>query len=469
MPEIPVNDLDPRQQKQVENARKAMERNPGYAIDVLTTIVTRHPGCLEARKILRRAQQRAAAGAGSSGWFARLRVLGSRLKRRLGGGAIKDPQAALVEAERMLRANPSNPVAHDLLGRAAGQLGLLETAAFAYEELRRIEPENRANLKALIQTSIELGRNEEAVRLGDHARRVDPGDEEIPALIRKASVQQSIDKGRWEQEDGFRGKLRDGDEARGLEESSRAQAGEEGLRALVERARQRVEEEPGALDPYRELCSLHRKLGEFDIALEWLEKARGLEAGEADAELERLAARIRLDQARAVLADRRRELERDPADETLRAALAAAELAERDLRRELGADLVKRYPNEYGFRFDLGEVLLECGELDPAIRELQLAQRNPKVRLAAMILLGRAYMEKGFYDLAAEQFLVAREEIPGVEERKKEVLYQLGLCYERLGDHETAMAQFKALYGMDISFRDVAGKIDAFYSRKEGG
>ena len=74
--------------------------------------------------------------------------------------------------------------------------------------------------------------------------------------------------------------------------------------------------------------------------------------------------------------------------------------------------------------------------------------------------------QKKFYDLAAEQFQTAKSEIPGLSEEKKEVLYELGSCYELQGDLDNAMGEFKALYGADIGFRDVAQKIDDFYSRR---
>ena len=47
------------------------------------------------------------------------------------------------------------------------------------------------------------------------------------------------------------------------------------------------------------------------------------------------------------------------------------------------------------------------------------------------------------------------------------MLYELGSCYELQGDLDNAMGEFKALYGADIGFRDVAQKIDDFYSRKK--
>ena len=53
MEEVALKDLDTRLQKQIENARKAVDKNPSYAVDILTNIVARNPACLDARKILR--------------------------------------------------------------------------------------------------------------------------------------------------------------------------------------------------------------------------------------------------------------------------------------------------------------------------------------------------------------------------------------------------------------------------------
>ena len=88
------------------------------------------------------------------------------------------------------------------------------------------------------------------------------------------------------------------------------------------------------------------------------------------------------------------------------------------------------------------------------------------MRIDALILLGKAYKVKGFSDLAAEQLNLAKSEISGITEQKKDVLYELGSCYEQQGDMDKAMVEFKALYGADISYRDVSQKIDDFYSQK---
>ena len=52
-----------------------------------------------------------------------------------------------------------------------------------------------------------------------------------------------------------------------------------------------------------------------------------------------------------------------------------------------------------------------------------------------------------------------------MDDLKKEITYELGLCYESLGRPDAAIVEFKAVYGEDIGFRDVAEKINAFFAR----
>ena len=160
------------------------------------------------------------------------------------------------------------------------------------------------------------------------------------------------------------------------------------------------------------------------------------------------------------------ELEANPESVELKSALEALRHDERVFRLAQAEDIVQRYPNEFSYRYELGELYHAEGETDKAIKELQLAQRSPKVRIDALILLGKAYKVKGFSDLAAEQLNLAKSEISGITEQKKDVLYELGSCYEEQGDMDKAMVEFKALYGADISYRDVSQKIDDFYSQK---
>lgn len=466
MEEIPLKDLDNRLQKQIENARKAIDKNPTYAVDILANIVSRNPACLEARKILRQAQQRAAKG--------KTKGLGGLLNKvtnipfSMGSDAKikKDPQKVIDSAEKMLSANPDNVAAHNTIGAAAEILELDSTAVFAYETVRKLEPSNTGNAKALMSVLIKTGQSEEAIRIGDAAYRADPSDDEVQALIKKASVEQTMEKGKWEEDKSFRDKLKDEDEAQKLEQAGRAKTGESGLRSMIADAKEAVADDPDNMNHYREIASNYRKLGEYDNALEWVAKARTLEAGRADINLERLVGTLEREKMQKAIADVETRIEENPDDAVAQAELEKLHSEERAYRLEQCEDLVQRYPNEYSYRYELGELYLEDGKVDGAIKELQLAQRAPKVRVGSLVLLGKAYLKKGFHDLAAEQLNTAKSEIPGMTDQKKDVLYQLGTAYEQQGDMDKAMVEFKALYGADISYRDVSQKIDDFYSNK---
>lgn len=73
-----------------------------------------------------------------------------------------------------------------------------------------------------------------------------------------------------------------------------------------------------------------------------------------------------------------------------------------------------------------------------------------------MIERGRAFMAKKLYDLALTQLDTAKSEIGTMTGQKKDVIYELGACHERMSQSEQAIAEFKLIYSEDIEFRDVA-------------
>jgi len=67
------------------------------------------------------------------------------------------------------------------------------------------------------------------------------------------------------------------------------------------------------------------------------------------------------------------------------------------------------------------------------------------------------------FDLAAKTLQNAIKEKPGFDEEKKDLTYQLGCVLESMGKKDEAIEQFKIIYEMDISYKDVSAKVDAFY------
>ena len=70
---------------------------------------------------------------------------------------------------------------------------------------------------------------------------------------------------------------------------------------------------------------------------------------------------------------------------------------------------VDRNPTDLQLRFELGERLLSGGQFNEAIPELQRARQNPNSRLKAMSMLGRCFVLKGMFDMAAKQVQERRQ------------------------------------------------------------
>jgi tetratricopeptide (TPR) repeat protein len=67
-------------------------------------------------------------------------------------------------------------------------------------------------------------------------------------------------------------------------------------------------------------------------------------------------------------------------------------------------------------------------------------------------------------DLAARTLQNALKEKPVFDDEKKDLIYQLGSILEKMGKKEEAIEQFKQIYEIDIGYKDVAAKVDAYYS-----
>ncbi len=127
--------------------------------------------------------------------------------------------------------------------------------------------------------------------------------------------------------------------------------------------------------------------------------------------------------------------------------------------------MVERYPNDYAYRHELGLLLLGRNRLDEAIQQLQIAQRNPKLRQSALLGLGKAFLAGRKFDLAVEQLQLAQSELLVMNDLRKEVIYTLGGAFESAGKAKEAIDEYKLIYTADSSYRDVSARINAFYDK----
>jgi tetratricopeptide (TPR) repeat protein len=460
MAEIPVSALDARAQKMIENARVALQRgNFDYAVEVTGQVLKQTPGCLAVRKLQRSAQLKAAEGKNKlfTKAFGSVTQAGFLLRR-------KDPAKQMENAERMIAADPHNPAGLKMLAAAAVALELPETVAFAWECLRELQPQNCDTLLGLGEAYIASGRAQEALAVADGVLKMKPQDGDALALMRKASVAQTMDKGKWEDKGSFRDKLSDEKGAVSLERASKVVTSADMTRRLLEEALTRHWAEPENLDHLCLIVDAQRKLGDLAAAGEWVQKARQIPSGAADTTLERLESDLRVAVLEKDFAILQGQLDAKPEDVGAAVALAKAQGELIEFRLGQARSYVARYPNDYGARFTLANLFFEKGDYQNAIANYQQAQKNPKVRIAALAGMGKSLKARRMFDLAVAQFQSAKAELPVMDDLKKEIIYELADCFEMMGKAKEAINEYKTIYSDDIGFRDVANKINAFYA-----
>lgn len=467
MSEVAVKELDSRSRKQFENARVAVERgNFEYAVEICSSLLLEAPGCLQVRELLRQAQQSVFANRGrgvvrkvKAAFLVQVYIVYGKPYLK------KNPVLAMAYGERALANNPLNAGALSLVAAGAEQLGLYRTAVFCLKNICDSETKDLVLMQRYCEALIQVGETNQAVAIAERLRRLKPESSFIQELVKSASVAHSINKGKWaEEEQDFRSKLKDGNLSESLERESRLVQDAEGARAKAQDLIEAIHGNPQDVDLYKRLVKIYLFADDYREALVWLDKASQLPQGDSDVALKQLRSEIMIKATELEL----RNLHREGVD-SAEAGDRIHKLEEdlETLKLEESRKMVEQFPNDYGQRLSFGELLLKSGQVDAAIKEFQVAQRSTSLRQRSCVMLGRSFYKKSLFDLALEQFDKAVADAPGMDDLKKDVLYASAECCEALGRREEAIRRYKMIYANDISFRDVASKVDGFYSGNE--
>ncbi len=439
-------------------------RNFGYAISLLQGILKKQPEFLTGRQLLRRAEVAKQKSAKKK--F--LNISTSSVALMKAQREIKrDPRRAVELIEKILEEEPRNKQANLALKEAAVAAGWLETGVFALETLLEESPRDTKLLHELGRLYHDLGETEREVDVYTRINELNPADAEALRRGKDASARGSMKRGGWGQAESYRDLIKDKEAAVSLEQQSRMQLSDESLDEQIAEAYARHKAEPQNVDLARRLGALSEQKDDLETAIAWYRYASGL-TQESDPGLVRKISDLGLRRAAREIAELEEALAKHakeaPGMEEKRIALAEAK--QRRARMLIGEarSRVERNPADLQLRFELGEILLSAGEHREALPELQRARQNPNARLKAMNALGRCYRELGMYDLAARQLEEAAREIHGMDATKKEIIYNLGLVYEKMGDRPKALDCMKQIYEADYGYKDVAERVESSYA-----
>lgn len=439
-------------------------RNFGYAISLLQGILKQQPEFLTGRQLLRRAEiakQKAAKKKLFNISTASMGLVKAQREMK------RDARRAVELIEKILEDEPRNKQANLALKEAAVAAGWLETGVFALETLLEETPRDTRLLHELGRLYHDLGETEREVDIYTKISEIDPADAEALRRGKDASARGSMKRGGWAQAESYRDLIKDKEATVSLEQQSRMQLSDESLDQQIAETYALHEAEPQNVDVARRLGVLSEQKDDLETAIAWYRYASGL-MQESDPGLMRKISDLGVRRAERDIAELEEAVvnhaRQTPGLEEKRVALAEAKQRRAQMLIAEARSRVDRNPTDLQFRFELGEVLLTAGHYREALPELQRARQNPNVRLKAMNALGRAYRELGMYDLAARQLEEAAREIYTMDATKKEIIYDLGLVYEKMGERGKALDCMKQIYEADYGYKDVAERVESSYA-----
>ena len=442
-------------------------RNFGYAISLLQGILRQEPEFLTGRQLLRRAEitkQKAAKKALFNVSTASLTIMKAQRELK------KDPKRAVELIEKVLEDEPYNRQANLVLKQAAVAAGWPEIGVFALRTVLEQKPGDAKILRELGRLYQDLGESDEAAEVYNKLCEIDPTDAEALRLGKDAAARASMKTGGWTQAESYRDLIKDREIAVSLEQQSRMALTGESLDQQIEETYAKHEAEPQSVDFARRLGALYEQKDEAENAIAWYQYAADLTKGSDEALVRKVSDLQRAQADREIAAHENFLAAHGPEAPDYAARAEALALAKKQ-RAELSIDDARkrseRNPTDLQLRFELGERLFEAGRPRDALPELQRARQNPNARLKSMNLLGRCYRELGMLDLAAKQLEEAAKEITSMDVMKKEIVYNLGLVYEQMGEGEKSIGAMKRIYEADYGYRDVAMRVESSYARKQ--
>jgi tetratricopeptide (TPR) repeat protein len=125
---------------------------------------------------------------------------------------------------------------------------------------------------------------------------------------------------------------------------------------------------------------------------------------------------------------------------------------------------------DYESHYNLGIAYKEMGLLDDAIKEFQIASKDPKRVVQSSTMLAFCYMDKKLYSLAIKEFKRALEAISPADESYLGLKFDLAEAYEKNNELDSALKLYIEIHAQNPNFKDTKRKIENLKSiiAKEG-
>ena len=398
---------------------------------------------------------------------------------RLAGLRIKGGRSALVKATAKgqwreafqagadaLKLNPWDTPTLMAMADACQQIGSPETEIFLMRWALDVDTKDATvNRRAAIAFA-RMGQFDNSIGCWRRVEQARPGDQEAAKAISQLSVEQTIQRG------GYQEELLDG--------TSKVADLESAVRASMARGRKEVIEELASktVDTGREQALLDTILARPAEVGNYLELAEVFGAQERLQDAERILTqalavtgggdvnvRERLEDAQlhrvhqqVEIANRRAEQDQtEEAIELARRMAVQANLVE----MENYAARAARDPSNLLLQYELGLRAKRAGKFKEAIQAFQAARDDARHRALVQLHLGESFQHIRQFKLALSSYETAIEACDTMQlDVQKLALYRAGVLAAEFKDLDRAEKYLTRLAAIDFGYRDVADRLD---------
>jgi tetratricopeptide (TPR) repeat protein len=431
--------------------------NYEYAIEMYIQGLTIDPDSVEAHQTLRDISlKRKASGGKDMGMFDKMKVKTN----------TADDKTNMLAAEKLLAYDPGNMDRMVQVMQHAHKAGFFDTVLWMGQIVMRANAESKKpdfnKYMALKDIYKDIERWAEAAEAAQLAQQLRPENMDLTGELKNLAALQTMHQGKYGRAKTFRDSIRDMDTQRKLLDEDKDVRSGDLLTRAIQAAQAEWEAEPneaGKLTKYVDALLKTERAEEENRAIEVLD--------EAYQRTKQFRWRQRVGQIKftqLIRMDRslRDEIKLKPNDPEVRQRYAEFTRERAQTEYDELVLWVENYPTDTKFRYEMAKRLVILGRNDEAIPVFQHVRNDPKYRVEATTLLGRAFLESKFLEEASETLKGAIEEyqLKG-DEKSKDMYYWYARALEEKGDTQTAIKAYSQVAQWDFNYRDTQVRIRA--------
>ena len=435
-------------------ATDAMNKgNWDLAAEHFGTCVKLKPDLLNYRQLLRQTTKKRYDDNGKgAGRLAKTKLIGIRSKIKK-AKAKEDWEEVCTAAEEGLYLNPWDVGLNVELAEACAKLQRTEVARFAYMEACKAAPKDKDLHKSLGNLLEERREYDDAIKIWSMILQIDDEDIEARKKIVALQTQKTTDRGGYEHAANTKDVMTD---RQALQKSGQEYAPQDDQETALKHA---IRKEPDKVPHYQKLAAFYKSRKQLDEAHKVMKTALEVSGddpnvGEQVEDIELLLLKQSLDAAK--------EKANTTGDDLFRKQAAQLSQEYRQRQIEILTAREQRYPANLNVKLNLAELLMQRQEWATAIPLLQRAGTDPRLKVKALVNLGKCFVYDQKLPLAKGQFERA---LPDLDhelhpETYKECHYLLARVYEDMSDTENAIKHYGEVIVLDYDYRDARQRME---------